>query len=279
MITQIDKGARRVVIPVYFAFMLALSLAAGCHSLARPKDLRSVFVSLERTECYGTCPVYSVTIHGNGLVEYLGELRVDIPGAQTARIAPETVEELLEDFEKIRFFDLKNEYFEGCTDLPTAIISISADGKTKKVRNYYGGCEGAKSGPQVDLARLAEQIDRAAGTDRWVKCDFVCVKGLLQTGFNVNAQAADGETPLSVAVQQRDSKKVRLLLDTGALVNVADARGYTPLMWGAMEDDAKIVQELLARGANSKAKDKKGFTVWEMAGGQKVRQVLADAKD
>jgi hypothetical protein len=62
--------------------MLSVCLAAfvvGCHSLAHPKDLRSVSVTLKRTACYGTCPVYSVAIHGNGLVEHLGELNVDIP--------------------------------------------------------------------------------------------------------------------------------------------------------------------------------------------------------
>jgi len=258
--------------------MLAVSVAAGCHSLIHPNDLSFVLVTLKRTACYGWCPVYSVAIHGNGFVEYLGEVRVDVPGPQTARIPPQRVKDLLRRFEEIRFFELKEKYFETCTDMPTAIISISVDGRSKEVSNYYGGCEGAKTGPQVDLAKLAQKIDETAGTDRWIKCDFDCMKGLVQTGLNVSAQAPDGDTPLSKAVQQRDLKKVQLLLDAGAQVNTAVAQGYTPLMWAAIEDDLEIVQELLARGADVKAKDKKGFTVLDMAGGKKVRQVLARAK-
>ena len=278
MVTQIDKCVRHVLLLVSFVAMLAVSLAAGCHSFFPSNDLSSVSVTLKRTACYGWCPVYSVAIHGNGLVEYLGEVRVDVPGPQTARIPRERVKDLLRSFEEIRFFDLKEKYFEACTDMPTAIISISVDGRSKEISNYYGGCEGAKTGPQVDLAKLAQKIDETAGTDRWIKCDFDCMKGLVQTGLNVNAQSPHGDTPLLIAIQERDLKKVQLLLDADAQVNTADAQGYTPLMWAAIEDDLEIVQELLARGADVKAKDKKGFTVLDMAGGKKVRQVLARAK-
>jgi len=254
-----------------FALILALLLAVGCHSLADPKDLRSVSVTLKRTACEGTCPVYAVSIQGSGLVEYLGEWHVDIPGAQTGKVPPEKFMDLLRYFEELHFFDLQDKYFENCTDLPTAIISILVDGKTKQVSNYFGGCDGAKSGPQVDLAKLAEQIDNAAGSGRWVKCDAECMKGLIQNGLNVNAQAPDGDTPLLIAVQQRDLRKTRLLLDAGARVNAADGQGYTALMCAAMADKIEIVQELLTRGADINAKDKKGFTVLEMAGGRNVR--------
>ena len=278
MITQINGGGRPVVL-VLFVLMLAVFLALGCHGVGHPKDLRSVVsVTLRRTACYGTCPVYAVTIHGSGLVEYLGEIHVDIPGAQTGRIPPEKLIDLLRDFECIHFFDLQDKYSESCTDQPTTIISILVDGKTKEVSNYFGGCEGAKSGPQVHLAKLAEQIDKVAGTGRWVKCDFDCVEDLIQTGFNVNAQAPDGDTPLLIAVKQRDLRKVRTLLDAGARVNTADGQGYTALMYAAMADKLELAQELLARGADVNAKDKKGFTVLEMAGGQRVRQVLTQAR-
>ena len=260
-----------------FALILGVLLAVGCHSIAHPRNLRSVSLILKRTACEGTCPVYTVSIQGSGLVEYLGEWHVDVPGPQTGRIPPGRVKDLLKAFEDIHFFDLQDQYFETCTDQPTAIISIAVDGKSKQVSNYFGGCEDAKSGPQVDLAKLAEQIDNAAGSGRWVKCDAECMKGLIQNGLNVNAQAPDGDTPLLIAVQQRDLRKTRLLIDAGAQVNAADARGYTALMYAAMADKLEIARELLARGADMNAKDKKGFTVLEMAGGRNVRQVLIRA--
>jgi uncharacterized protein DUF6438 len=102
MINETDTGARHVPVLTPIALMLTIFLVAGCHSLAHPKDLRSVSVTLRRTACYGGCPVYSVVIHGNGLVEYLGELNVDIPGQQTGRIPPEKLLDLLRDFEGFR---------------------------------------------------------------------------------------------------------------------------------------------------------------------------------
>ena len=35
-------------------------------------DLKTVTILLDRTACYGTCPAYKVTIHGDGRVEYTG---------------------------------------------------------------------------------------------------------------------------------------------------------------------------------------------------------------
>ncbi|PYX12387.1 MAG: hypothetical protein DMG85_02615 [Acidobacteria bacterium] len=71
---------RHITVPVFFILMLA----AGCPSLTPAKELRTV--SVQRTACYGTCPVYSVSIHGSGLVEYSEERYVDVPGPETGRI-------------------------------------------------------------------------------------------------------------------------------------------------------------------------------------------------
>lgn len=273
-----ERRTYQTFIVELIALLSFASFAVACHSLAHPNDLKSVSVTLKRTACYGTCPVYTVSIHGSGLVEYLGEWNVDVPGPQTSSMPSERVKDLLKDFATIHFFQLRDKYFEDCTDLPTAIISISVDGKDKQVSNYFGGCERAKSGPQVELAKLAEQIDDAAGVKHWVKCDDSCLQELIRTGFNINAQAPDGDTPLLVAVRQRDLTKTRLLLDAGARVNTADSQGYTPLMFAVMANNPKLVQELLSRGANVNAKDKKGFTALQMTGEQKIHQALTHAK-
>jgi len=57
---------------------------------------------------------------------------LDVPGVQTSRIPPERVTNLLKEFDGIHFFDLKEKYFETCTDMPTAIISILWTDGTKK---------------------------------------------------------------------------------------------------------------------------------------------------
>jgi hypothetical protein len=279
MITQMHGRAGQLGVRVILAIVSCIMLGAGCSSLAHPRDLRGGSVTLKRTQCEGICPAYSVTIDGSGLVQYLGEFRVDIPGAQTGRIPPERAKELLRKFAEIHFSTLKDKYFENCDDQPTAIITLTVHGKSKQVSNEFGGCERLKSGPQVDLDNLSKQIDSTAGTSRWVKCDFDCMSQLIKTGLNVNAQAPNGDTPLLIAVQQRDLRKTRLLLDAGAQVNAADNRGLTALMLAGTADKIDLVQELLARGADVNAQDKKGFTVLDMvAGGSKIHQALLAAK-
>src|SRR5262249_29441915 len=110
------------------------------------------------------------------------------------------------------------------------IISISVNEQNKEVSNYYNGCENAKTGPQMDLEKLTKQINSATGTNHWIKYDFNYMKGLVQTGLNINAQSPHGNTPLLITIQQQDLKKAQLLLDAGTQINTADAQLYTPLM-------------------------------------------------
>ena|SRR5438445_9510076 len=82
------------------AALLALGSALACHDPPKPRDLGSVSITLERTPCYGHCPVYTVTVHGNGMVEYLGKSNVDIPGAQMTTVDPQRILDLLRSFKR-----------------------------------------------------------------------------------------------------------------------------------------------------------------------------------
>ncbi|HYL92270.1 MAG TPA: ankyrin repeat domain-containing protein [Alphaproteobacteria bacterium] len=249
-------------IPALLAIVALAWPAAGCQGISHPKDLKSVSITLERTRCYGTCPDYTVTLGGDGNVRYMGRFYVEIPGAQTAKIQPEQIKELLAAFDAIHFFELQDKYIDPCTDNPTEFISLSVDGKSKRIENYF--CGTAKPGPQADLATLARQIDSLAGTSRWIKCNYECMTEQIKAGMNVNSRAPDGSSPLMKAVARKDLASVRLLLNSGAQTDVADNRSYTPLMFAAMGNSPEIVRELLAHGADANAKDDRGFGAVDM---------------
>jgi hypothetical protein len=233
-------------------------------------------ITLERTRTpEGYSPAYKVTLHPDGSVEYLGEFDVDIPGPQAGHVEPTALNDLVKFASAIHFFEMQERYSETCTDIPTTTVSIQVDRKIRRVSNEYGGCERHTSGPQVDLARLADKIDLAAETARWIHCDKQCLVDLIHANLNLNAQSPSGETPLLAAIQKIDLVRVKVLLDAGANVNLADKQGFTPLMWAAMRDQPKIAQELLQRGADPKTKDAKGFTASQMTGDIKVLRLLA----
>ena len=69
--------------------VLVALLAAGCGAGApEPGELRSV--GYAALACYGTCPVYQVTIHPDGTGIYVGESRVRVTGSRRIRVSPET---------------------------------------------------------------------------------------------------------------------------------------------------------------------------------------------
>ena len=76
-------------------------------------------IRLERTSCYGPCPVYTVTVDAQGVVTYDGEKFVRVIGRRTARISRSAMARLLASAERIRFFELQDSYTALVTDLPT----------------------------------------------------------------------------------------------------------------------------------------------------------------
>ena len=125
-------------------------------------------ITLERTACFGACPVYTVHIDAHGNVVFDGARYVRVPGRQTDRIPEARVAAILESADRIGFFDLEDEYRvirnpDGSTmtmtDLPTAIVTIVRGGRTKRVVDYVGA-------PR-SLKELEREIDDAAQTKRW----------------------------------------------------------------------------------------------------------------
>ena len=98
------------------------------------------YIKLQRTMCYGTCPVYSVTVDNEGNVNYHGEMFVYKSGEQHWKISKKKVEQLndlIEDFGFKSFIYEPGEEF--ITDQPSCITTVKySNGKTKEIDHYYG---------------------------------------------------------------------------------------------------------------------------------------------
>ena len=126
-------------------------------------------VTLERGPCFGTCPVYRVSLEGNGKVDFTGTRFVTRVGTDTTRVTPEEVGRLVDSLDAVGYFALADEYLlnsPACgryaTDAPTATISVRSGGRSKTVRHDHG-CAGA---PEA-LGGMERLIDSVAGTARW----------------------------------------------------------------------------------------------------------------
>lgn len=63
---------------VGIAFVVAFSITPFPYS--RRGEYEDVTITLERTVCFGVCPDYVVTVHGDGTVEYEGRNFVAVKG-------------------------------------------------------------------------------------------------------------------------------------------------------------------------------------------------------
>lgn len=130
-------------------------------------DLKTATVRLERIGCYGTCPAYKLTVHGDGRVEYDGQNHVKEKGLQEGHIETDKVKALVSEFARAAFVTLPEDYPEAkcsryCTDMATAATELSLKGVTHRVKHYYG-CGGV---PKA-LFDLESAVDKAANVEQW----------------------------------------------------------------------------------------------------------------
>jgi hypothetical protein len=147
--------------------ILAATISVVLTSLAAA-DSKITKITLERTPCFGACPVYKLTIHQSGQVEYEGKNHVRQKGSGTGRISAEDFVKLVKKIEEINFFSL-NDRYDGknpdgsgvtVTDLPTTKTSVTRGNRTKTVENYFRGPKGLKE--------LEDLIDDVTKSAEWV---------------------------------------------------------------------------------------------------------------
>ncbi|HJX84325.1 MAG TPA: DUF6438 domain-containing protein [Candidatus Angelobacter sp.] len=147
--------------------LLLMFLPPRAHSVSRLNDLSSLKIKLERTGCFGNCPIYSITIDGSGKVTYLGERFVAKNGPEVAVIRPDQVRALLEDIDRVGFFGLDDRMFDACADTPRAVIFLSLEGREQTVVSDTT-CVGPQSGIQAKVVASAAEIDRVVDSNRWI---------------------------------------------------------------------------------------------------------------
>lgn len=123
---------------------IAVALFTGCKTVKQTSNTDIAFLTLEKTMCRGQCPVYSMSIFENGLVKYIGEKNVEKIGSFEKTLSNAEIQSLKTTFNQADFFSFEDEYTAQVTDLPSTYISYTLNGRTKKIRDYYGAPDSLK---------------------------------------------------------------------------------------------------------------------------------------
>ncbi len=121
----------------------------------------SLFASLERTVCYGRCPVYEIKIYNSGDVIYHGKRFVEREGKYKTKISKQQMLKFIEVAKRIGYMDMKDKYDGPITDLPATITSIVIDGKRKTVYKRYNA--------PTALKEFEKLFDDLLTSQKWVK--------------------------------------------------------------------------------------------------------------
>ncbi len=116
-------------------------------------------IEMVKTPCFGSCPVYSFSIKGNGEATYNGKRFVELEGEHTRTFSPDTTNLLFNTFVEADLWQYENEYTEQVTDLPTTYLSFTHEGKNKRIKLYYGYPE--------ELKNLTEKLQELAFSKGW----------------------------------------------------------------------------------------------------------------
>lgn len=124
---------------------------------------RSVFATIHRGACFGSCPTYKMTIYTDRFVEYEGIRAVDLIGKYTSTISQEEYDKFIEVAEFIEYMSLEDVYDGPITDIPGTRTSIVMNGVRKEVYRRY---EYPKR-----ILKFEELFDNIMKTAQWTKVE------------------------------------------------------------------------------------------------------------
>lgn len=154
-----------------FILLSIIVLCSACSSTKEQntqilqEDISDVRITLQRTPCFGTCPVYTVTVSGTGDVQFIGTQYVNKEGELRKQIPIDSVRVLVNLFRNAEFFSMRDVYENrAMSDAPTAIVTYATKDRKKTVNHYLGDM----SAPEV-LKTLETRIDKIAAIREWIE--------------------------------------------------------------------------------------------------------------
>tara|TARA_B110000444_G_scaffold234412_1_gene244693 strand:+ start:917 stop:1375 length:459 start_codon:yes stop_codon:yes gene_type:complete len=113
-------------------------------------------VQLQRTGCFGTCPIYKVAIFGNGIVAYEGKAYTDYEGKYMGQIDLDDAKKLFNTIHSLDWENYPAEYPIDNLDFPQFFINYKTTEIDKQVKGNTRAAD--------DLISLSLEIDRIIST-------------------------------------------------------------------------------------------------------------------
>jgi len=111
------------------------------------------YISMRRSACFGTCPVYTIHVEGNGLVTYSGEKFTEYEGIYEKQFETKQMNEFFAQVQALKLDTCQTRYKTLITDLPGIHFEVKLKNRDTAFR-----IDRAEFGPMF-LKNLAMNMD------------------------------------------------------------------------------------------------------------------------
>jgi hypothetical protein len=156
-----QRGTHPPSVPDQYAFLYASPAERSAAWAAARQSLPFESISLKRMGCFGTCPVYTVTLRLDGSASYDGARFVERLGNFSGQVYFGDFAQLSLFVERSGHMKLADRYAAPWTDDETVQVTVTPRTGAPKTVTDYG-----RYGPP-DLWMLERSIDGVAGHIKW----------------------------------------------------------------------------------------------------------------
>jgi len=129
--------------------------------IPKKADGDSLYLSYERTACYGRCPIYKIKVYDSGFATYEGINFVHMMGMYHTSWDQATLIDIEKTLNDIYFFELEDTYDNpSLSDLPSKIIEVNKPYRKKRIK--------ARCDVPAELINLFDKIDGIIDAMEWM---------------------------------------------------------------------------------------------------------------
>lgn len=140
----------------------------------RAPRIADVELTLERTWCLGTCPVYSVRVGGDGSVRYEGSKYVLRTEVVESRIDPARLEPILREMEALDYLRHEHRCRSKMRDSPGTGVKLLVGKTSRRFVDMHSGRECGQVATELDtiwhasVDRIGKLVDELVQSEQWI---------------------------------------------------------------------------------------------------------------
>ena len=145
-------------LPITFICILLLILA--CTKKIVPSTSGGKLLQMDKSPCFGYCPVYQLTVFDNGLLSLHAQQNLKDPGTYRYQMTKSELKQFKAQLAKLNLSTYKDEYREPIADAPSTTLTYYSDPIKKIYTNFQY--------PDL-LQKFTDSLDHMVINSSWEK--------------------------------------------------------------------------------------------------------------